>query len=265
MASVEIVREGLGVGGALARVLCAAGLVACSGASAKSRLPAEPGPASTQPESPTVAVPQGPAPEWREPKPLYPEGAQGPSLSPALPCVAQIDLKVERAAGRVHLLAELSSNSDEAVTVTLLDRCPAGALQVTGFPQGFDLFGTCNAGACLASQAPRQFALPPGRGKVLLASLSWAEKGDACRTPLPPGTYNLYASATVLAPQGAVTCGAAFAQLQIPSPPAPPAAPRAPCPPQPTCGITCPGGRFAHDANGCTLCGCEEEPQVFTR
>lgn len=28
------------------------------------------------------------------------------------------------------------------------------------------------------------------------------------------------------------------------------------CPPQPACGIACPNGNYAHDENGCSLCGC---------
>ncbi len=191
--------------------------------------------------------------------PHEPEGAI--DITPRGPnrCVAQLELVAEVRGNDITLRGFLASNSDDAVKVTLRSTCPGGPIAFTGLGEGFDYYGACSAGACRRSSEPRAIVLPAGRGKVEIASTTFSLSGDACRPKLPPGTYAINGSTEVLFPEGATTCGSAFAQLTIFEPKRETEVPPRTCKPGPACGLACPGGRYAYDEHGCSLCACADD------
>lgn len=220
-------------------------LVACA------EQPARIGPAKAIPAKPLASG--LPAPTW-------PEGAIAPRETPR-PCVARLELSARRDRGVIHLEGSLTSNLETAVEVTLRSPCPGGPISLTGLGDGFDYYATCRQGACRTTHTTVQLAVPTGGATVKVIDLSWPESGDGCRSSLAPGHYDINAWGEVESPEGTVLCGMAHATLDIPAvPPSPKPAPSAPvCKPMPTCGIACESGRFARDAEGCPVCGCEDD------
>ncbi len=210
--------------------------------------------ASSPPPAQVVLVPMGP------PKP--PPGAIWPppgGWTPP-PCVLESTAKVTRRGALFHVSAMLRNLTNEQLELELPDRCPQGAAQFSGLPAGFDYYGSCVAGACAEPRSNVHLSLAPGQA-LELAAIDIDPKQTSCNAPLPPGQYQLgFGIATNLR-----VCGGNPGKIEIsarPSKPvsATPAKPKGPCQPWPACAIACPGGRYAHDENGCAICGCEPEP-----
>lgn len=203
-----------------------------------------------------LVPPAGPEPWDPGRLPSSPEGALDVTPRGPNSCVAQLELTAELVGDEVKLRATLASNSDSSVNVTLHSPCPGGPVAFTGLGEGFDYYGTCNAGACQETDEPLTVFLPAGRGKVEIASTFFPISGDACRPPLEGGSHHLYGQAQVIAPEGATICGSAFTKLILPEAKKKARPPGATCPPQPVCALGCPSGGFARDENGCFLCAC---------
>lgn len=161
---------------------------------------------------------------------------------------------------KVEVTALAKNKSSKEITLSLPSRCPQGPVVFQGLGDGYDYYGTCAKGACAGPRDPERFTLPSGR-TVELAAIEVDPKGGACTPPLPPGRHRI--SFTV--PHGGEVCAGTFATLEVREAPKPPPEParKASCPPMPACGIACPGGAFARDANGCPLCGCDERRGVL--
>lgn len=141
------------------------------------------------------------------------------------------------------------------------DQCPRGPANFGGLPEGFDYYMSCTAGACLPRSA-QHFSLAPGQS-VQVAAIEIDPKQTSCNAPLAPGHYDL--GFNLQAKQG--VCGGKQGAIDVAAPAAAstpkPSKSKPPCPRGPACGIACPSGRYAHDANGCSVCACEPDP--FTR
>jgi hypothetical protein len=131
-----------------------------------------------------------------------------------------------------------------------------------GLGESYDYYRSCAKGACAGAREPERFTLLPGQ-TIELATIEVDPKGASCTAALPPGRHTISFSV----PLAGQVCAGAFATVEGPAAPkAPPPepAPRAPCPPMPACGIACPGGEFARDANGCSTCGCVDRRGVLS-
>jgi hypothetical protein len=210
----------------------------------------------------------GPAtPSRRPPVYHYPEGAIGPAPVRKKPdCdISLVTFQLQDAGGRLKIVAGAINNTASPILVTVQDRCPAGAIQFTGLPAGYDYYGTCNKGACPGNRPPITWSLPPDK-QVDLATFVLDPAGGTCNAPLPGGTYDV---SFKLAAGDSTTCGPFATRVvrtvaPISAPPAPPQrAPKRqhPCPPMPTCGIGC-SGPPARDVNGCPTCGCQDLPSI---
>lgn len=239
-----------------ARALLAFLLAACGGAPAPIVIaPSEPG------EADEVVVETVERPD---------EPADHEAAEVALPCALRVrTTATAEADGTLTLRAYAASASDDPVELVLPDRCPNGPGTFTGLPAGYDVYGTCNAGACPPAP-PRRLTLDDAWTELAQASLD--PRGGVCNAPLPAGHYAigfeldtevsvclLGAAAFEVAPTPTVRT-----RPTRPAPTTPPAPPTAPspttraCPPMPACGLACPAGGFARDENGCTLCACDD-------
>src|SRR5690606_37048629 len=97
----------------------------------------------------------------------HPPGAIGP---PPRPCEVRLSMAQKRAGRRVRLVARATNLTQETITLTAPDACPAGPVRFMGLPAGYDYYGTCNAGACRGPRDPVRWTLAPGQ-TVELASI----------------------------------------------------------------------------------------------
>ena len=164
-----------------------------------------------------------------------------------------------RRRGKVYeVTARLRNLTKEALVVEMPDRCPQGPAIFHGLRDGYDYYVSCMKGACMGGRPPIRHSIPAGQ-TIDVESIEINPVDGNCNTPLEPGSYRLsFAFQTPLR-----LCGGPTATLEVRPPatkPPPPAKPTKPCPPMPTCGIACPGGEFARDADGCSTCGCVKNP-----
>jgi hypothetical protein len=161
--------------------------------------------------------------------------------------------------GKVHEITAIVHNvSNRARSFELPDRCPAGPAAFFGLPGGYDYHRTCAMGAC-AEHKPRRFSVEPGQ-RIEIDAVTIDPAGGSCNQPLPSGQYHV--GFTITYP--GVTCPGSWATVgETPKPaPAPPLPKTAPdrhtsCPGMPNCDLFCPGGAFARDNKGCTICACD--------
>lgn len=215
---------------------------------------ATPSPAAAhraEPLAPAEPAPSAVAAPLESPEPPPAESVPPPGSKPP-PCALESIAKVTRRGALFHVSALLRNLTSEPLEVNLPDPCPRGPAEFSGLPSGYDYYGVCAAGACPAPRPPLHLSFAPGQSREV-TSIDIDPKQTSCTPPLPPAQYLLgFSVKTTVA-----VCSGAPGKIEIKAPPPPPAKPKAQCPPKPACGIFCPGGRFAHDENGCALCRCE--------
>jgi hypothetical protein len=212
----------------------------------------------TAPPAPGTRPPATPKlEEWQRQRPgaIWPP----PGYVPA-PCELEVSTKAVRRGKVFDVIALVNNKSGKAVTLSLPSRCPQGPVVFHGLGESYDYYRSCAKGACAGPREPERFTLAPGR-TVELAAIEIDPKGDGCTGALPEGRHAISFSL----PFAGQVCAGTFASVEggaasKPTPAKP--EPRAPCPPMPACGIACPGGEFARDANGCTTCGCVDRRGV---
>lgn len=237
---------------------------ALSPSSVVSPAPTEPPPVPAQvvsappePGKPPPAVPK--LEEWQKQLP----GAVWPPpgwVPPA--CEVEVSTRAVRRGKAYDVVALAKNRAPQAVTLSLPSRCPQGPIVFHGLGDGYDYYRSCAKGACAGPRNPETFTIQPGK-TVELAAIEVDPKGGGCTEPLPSGRHSVSFSV----PFAGQVCAGTFAVVEgraAPKPPPAKPAPKAPCPPAPTCGIACPGGEFARDANGCTTCGCVDRRGVLT-
>jgi hypothetical protein len=209
------------------------------------------------PGQPPPPVPQ--LEQWQKQRP----GAVWPPpgwVPPA--CEVEVSTRAVRR-GRAYIVTALAKNkSNEPVTLNLPSRCPQGPVVFHGLGEGYDYYGSCAMGACAGPREPERFRLAPGQ-TVELAAVQIDPGGAGCTVALPEGKH----AVTFTVPRAGQVCVGTFASVEGPPAPKPKAPakppPRATCPPMPTCGLACPSGEFARDANGCPTCGCVDRRGIL--
>lgn len=189
----------------------------------------------------------------------HPVGALAPDPYPPDCEVVLVMAALPQADGSTRLVARAMSRVDRPLEITVPRTCPGGPARFTGLSDTHDFYGTCNAGACLPTVEGRRPLTIPARGLVDLAEAWVHPAGTDCTAALAPGDHAVTYTIDL---RGAVTCGPSANTVHVPAPPGPP--PPAPpptavpdCPPSPTCGVVCDGPPL-RDAQGCSLCGCED-------
>ena len=177
------------------------------------------------------------------------------------PCELESTALVTHSGSVFKVRALLRNLTKAQLELDTLDQCPRGPANFGGLPEGYDYYRSCAAGACLPHPA-LHFSLAPGQS-VQVAAIEIDPQQTSCNAPLAPGHYTL--GFNVQAKQR--VCGGKQGAIDVPEVAAKatlkPLKPKSPCPRGPACGIACPSGRYAHDANGCSVCGCEPDP--FTK
>jgi hypothetical protein len=219
------------------------------------RVVEHPPPAQPVPGQSPLLVPERPLPGAIWPPPGY-----EPS-----PCELELPTIIGRRGDGYEVVALAHNRTDKPITLELPDRCPQGPVVFVGLSPEYDYYGTCAAGACAGPRDPVRFNLDPGQ-RIELAAIMVRPGGGGCTQALPPGRHHIGFSV----PYRGQTCsrGPAAIEVRDPKPPPRPPTKTAPapgvtCPPMPACGIACPGGSFARDAQGCPLCGCAERRGVM--
>jgi hypothetical protein len=203
--------------------------------------------------------PSGPDTPGPTLQPSWPVGAIGPDPRPVDCDVQLLMASLPQPDGSYQLIARARSWASRDLVLTVPTTCPNGPAAFFGLPEGYDYYGTCNAGACLPTPLGRKTVVLPAGGMIDLASTTINPLRSTCNAALPPGDHPI---SYTLDLRGARVCGPDANGVNIPHPPSPSAAPSPTpaspaCPPMPTCGIGC-NGPPLRDANGCALCGCEE-------
>ncbi len=236
-------------------------------------------------ERAAMPAPASPA----EPPPVAPNEPLAPVVPPAAPsgpvlvrarpaCELELSTAAVRRANGYEVVARVHNPSARAVGFEAEDRCPSGPVVFRGLPDGYDYYGTCAMGACAGPRPRLKLVVAPG-ATLTLASINVDPEGSACNRELPLGRYPvsfaLEIDGTACEGGGAIVERLGRSEpppVPLPVPSAPPAGPnherpapkRGKCPPMPACGIACPpGSSMAHDAQGCSLCACEDPPGVL--
>ncbi len=226
------------------------------------------------PEKPpsTPSAPSAPeaVPGWPG---AHPPGAPVPSAD-APACEVELFTSVEEHPdGHWDVIARARNRTPRALNLTLPKVCTGAPAEFAGIPR-YDYYARCTMGACVEEPRGRTTVNIEPRGMAELARGRVDPKGNSCNAPVPPGRYPALVAVDL---QGAVVClgpsdvldlnpGGVPAPARPPQPglrttlerKSPPPPPPAKCKPGPVCGVGCPGGRYKHDENGCTLCACEE-------
>ncbi len=188
---------------------------------------------------------------------LHEKRPPGAIALPPPPCDIELRSEVkELRNGTVQVTVLARSRLAEPLEVELPDNCPNGPIQFSGLPHPYDYYRTCNQGACAPGvRTPQRVTLPRGRD-VTLSTIVINPKGGTCNEPLPAARYTV----SFVTPwrNACVSSYGSFGKAPPPPPPKKVEPPKK-CPPMPACGIGCPGP-MKRDANGCTLCACEESP-----
>ena len=222
-------------------------------------------PAASPTETPTTVASPAAIPTQVVPYelPKFPGAiAETPGWTPP-PCELETTAVVRRTGATFHVSAMMRNLTKVKLELTLPDRCPSGPANFSGLRDGYDYYAACASGACATPRPELRYTLAPGQA-VEITSLEIDPKQTSCNAVLTAGHYSLGFSVQTVRR----VCGGKpgeFEVVEAKAKPLPPAKPRAPCPRGPACGIACPGGRFAHDANGCSVCGCEPDPMAPTK
>jgi hypothetical protein len=226
---------------------------------------------SAQPTNPPKPVPVKPT------KPVMPE-YKPPVGAVVMPCLVRAELEsVVVGANNVAMKVVLKNIGSTAATVSLGSNCGA-RFTVSGEPAS-----TCPPSPC--RPAPIKTVTIAAKSSLPLGTLKVSGKGNTCRAPMPDGSTMFQAVVVTDPPQRQVCSGAvlhvikdpkthklrkaALTDPEIHPAPAPQPAPPKPAPikvkpkpkkPCPACGIGCPNGAPSSkvDANGCSVCACED-------
>lgn len=159
--------------------------------------------------------------------------------------------------GHVHDVVFRAKNVSQAsVTITLPSRCAQSPIALSGLPEGYDLYSTCDADPCV-EQPPVTRAIAPGETVELAAARIRDDGADVCQQRLAPGRYVL----APIAPQTSVVSCTTDAALAVND--EPPPSPRAPAqatsqnhppkPPPPVAGLAVPPEYACESSADCAL------------
>lgn len=170
-------------------------------------------------------------------------------------CVVKAELQPVVGATSVTMKVVLKNTSPSSVTLDLNAKCGA-RFMVRGEPAN-----TCPPSPCRA--APAQTVTIGAKKSLTLGTVKIVAKGSNCRPSMPDGMTSFQAA--VFSESTDVCSGAAVdiwkdaktGKLSKTKPSTKPSKPKKPCP---ACGIGCPNGMPSSkvDANGCSVCACED-------
>jgi hypothetical protein len=181
-------------------------------------------------------------------------------------CELERSTIVSRHGATFEVTAQIRNRTARPIDLELPDRCPLGPASFRGLTNDYDYCDACARGACVPPRANLHAALAPGETSQLQVIEIDPSKSQ-CNAALEPGKYTLDFDIASSLRQ----CAGALGHLELtrprdtpgeapPKPAAQPPKPTVRCKPGPACGLACPSGRYAHDANGCSVCGCEPDP-----
>jgi hypothetical protein len=136
-----------------------------------------------------------------------PSGAASPS---AESCVLEPATRVEALGARYEVVASVYNPGTRSVSFELPDRCPAGPVDFSGLPAGYDYYGTCTQGACPGGRPAKRFDVGPGES-FELARVEIDPAQSACNAALAPGRHVIGFSL----PQAAEACSGNFAAIEL--------------------------------------------------
>jgi hypothetical protein len=113
----------------------------------------------------------------------------------------------------VTLTGTIENVSGRELTLTVANPCPDGLVTFDGLGDGYDYYGSCQAGDCLDSGEPVAYTLVPG--ETLVETVTIATGGDSCNAALSPQDYVIGGDLPLIAGDTANVC-TLRAQLDIP-------------------------------------------------
>ena len=85
----------------------------------------------------------------------------------------------------VELQAHVKNLTDVPLPLTVVDACPNGVAAFQGLPEGYDYYGSCNAGACPPDLPPKVIIIEAGQTQIIeTAAINLS--GGTCNEPVPP-------------------------------------------------------------------------------
>lgn len=113
----------------------------------------------------------------------------------------------------VEVTAHIHNVSGLALTFTVADPCPDGLVSFMGLPEGYDFYGSCQAGACATYGDPVTYTLAPE--EVLEVTTEVTPGGDVCNPALPADSYTVSARLPLVDEEEVMVC-AMPARLIVP-------------------------------------------------
>jgi hypothetical protein len=120
----------------------------------------------------------------------------GPAAAPVaatIDCPIAVSIEVTGSGPQRTLVVTAENRTSSPQEVVLPDRCPAGPIEFSGLPAGYDYYGTCAMGACPGPRPDARIGLGAGERRELGRTTINVEAAT-CNAALPAGEYGITVS-----------------------------------------------------------------------